>query len=64
MDDFSMDSFSTNRPVSLHDSVPPTHGVDSTNVPRLQMTDDRMVETLLQMENVLNISNTGPALSE
>lgn len=60
-----MDSFPTFPPTSLSSSGGPTpQGVHLTNVPRIHVTDDRMAEILLQMENVLNISNTSQALSE
>lgn len=60
-----MGFFPTAPQNSFHAPMPPTpHSVDHTNVPGLQVTDDRMVEILLRMENVLNISNLGQALSE
>lgn len=40
------------------------HGVDPTKLPCTQVTDDRMSEILVQMQKVLNISNTRQALSE
>lgn len=65
LDYLSMASFPTTPPNLLYASVPLTlDGVDQEEVPLVHMTDDRMVEILLQMENFLSISNNKKAFSE
>lgn len=61
----SMDSFQTSLPTFLSASVPSKpHVFELTKVRRLQVSNDRTEGILVQMENVLNISNTGKGLSE
>lgn len=51
-DNLSMDSFQTSPHTMLYATVPSTpHGVDPTQIPRLQVTDDHMEVILIQMEN-------------
>lgn len=60
-----MDSFQTYPPTSLSASVQQTpHGVHQTKPLLLQVTDDHMEEILLNMENVLNMSNKNQAFSK
>lgn len=57
-EDFSMDYFST-PPNYFPASVPPTtYGVDRTNIPHLQVTEDHMAEISLRLESFLDISDT------
>lgn len=61
----SMALFWTSPPTSLPASRSQTpHGVDPTKLPHFQLPEDRMAEILVRIENVLNIFNTGQALSE
>lgn len=49
---------------SLQSSVPQmTHGTDPVKVPVLKIIEDRIVESLVHVENVLNISNAWQSMS-
>lgn len=60
-----MDSFPTCPTNTLSSSVTSTpHVVKLTIASPLHVTEDLIVEMILQMENVLNLSNTNQALFE
>lgn len=64
-DNLFMDSFKTTSRTSLSSTFPSTpHSVDSTQIRWVHVKDDRMAEMLVQIENILNICNTGQSLLE
>lgn len=60
-----MASFQTSSPTSLYAKVPSTpHAVEPTKIPRIKVMDDRMLNILVQMKNLLKFTNTRRALSQ